>query len=324
MATRFGSPVHPSGGTRFGDPEFTALLPVFAAGPSVDWTLNTATGFTIAATANKDCTASLVVTDSAASQPSDATFDASTDTAAAVAATPFTIARTGESGARLRKAWLQLKDASGNRVTGSAVVLLPNTGYAMALLTSVNPDPALRLTAVADLEAGMFVQWKLLTGTGSVIVYDDASFAAQSTVETFGAMAGTLVDGWGGQGVQTVTPEGTVLGATESVQDNVTSAGALAQTHLLGASSSAEDNAASAGALVQTHLLGASGSMQDNVVPSAALSQTHQLGASSSAQDNAASSGPAVLPPAPPPTRHIGVRSPVRDTVRDIAYAGVV
>lgn len=67
--------------------------PSLTAGPSV---INiTSSGFDVQGTTDEDCTAYLVVTAAGASQPSDSTFDASTETATATNAVQFTINHTG-------------------------------------------------------------------------------------------------------------------------------------------------------------------------------------------------------------------------------------
>lgn len=94
-----------------------ATAPVFTAGPSA--TAITDTGATITGTSSEAGVASLLVTLQSASQPSDASFDVSTETTSITANTPFSIPHTGESPGAARKAWVQLKDATGNRTTAS-------------------------------------------------------------------------------------------------------------------------------------------------------------------------------------------------------------
>lgn len=184
----------------------------FTDGPAVSGV--TAAGFTAGATASANCTARLVVTDAGAAQPDDATFDASTETASATAAIPFTIPHTGETGNALRWAWVQLDDGV-DRVTDYAPALLPASGWEMVLLTSLNPDPDLRLTAVPDLAPGDYVQWGDIEGTGTVVVNADASFDYDETVTAFYAAGGDLIDGWGAVGKQTTAGEPSTLAFTQ-------------------------------------------------------------------------------------------------------------
>lgn len=70
-----------------------ALAPSLTSGPTISNA--NASGFDIGGTADENCTASLVFTVVGASQPDDATFDASTETAAVTAGTPFSIHHFG-------------------------------------------------------------------------------------------------------------------------------------------------------------------------------------------------------------------------------------
>jgi hypothetical protein len=67
--------------------------PSLSAGPTISNA--NASGFDIGGTADENCTASLVVTLVGADQPDDAAFDASTETAAVTAGTPFSIHHYG-------------------------------------------------------------------------------------------------------------------------------------------------------------------------------------------------------------------------------------
>jgi guanyl-specific ribonuclease Sa len=80
--------------------------PTFTAGPSVS-AVGTTTA-TIGFTSNESGTGAVIVTSTAASQPSDAAFDAVAS--AITAATPATSNQTGLTPGSLLKAWVQIKD----------------------------------------------------------------------------------------------------------------------------------------------------------------------------------------------------------------------
>lgn len=195
-----------------------ASVPEFTDGPTA--TDITASGFSVGATSSKAGVASLLVTEAGAEQPDDADFDAGDETAIISAGVPFSIAHTGETGGELREAWVQIKDAEGNRATDSVRVLLPTAGWQMVQLSSVNADADRRLESIPDLEAGDFVQWGDIQGTGTVAVNEDASFDASASVTAFSAAAGDLEDGWGAVALQTLHDTDTTPPSLDSAEIN--------------------------------------------------------------------------------------------------------
>lgn len=76
------------------DPDYSGdtTPPTFSAGPSYNTV--TATTYNVTGTSNESGTAKLIVTTPTASQPSNGTFDGSSETASITADTPFSIAHT--------------------------------------------------------------------------------------------------------------------------------------------------------------------------------------------------------------------------------------
>ncbi len=179
-------------------PDVTA--PTFSTGPT-----NTVTGSTTASvtyTSNESGTGATVVTSSIAAQPADATFDAAAT--AITSATLKTDNLTGLATASLLKAWVQIKDAAGNRTTSNVMVLTSHSGYSRVIIGTPNPTVENRLTSSPDITSGDIIDYGDIEGTGTVVVNDDATFDYDSDVTGFNYYVGNLTDGWGTSEVQTL------------------------------------------------------------------------------------------------------------------------
>jgi len=174
--------------------------PVFSTGPT-----NAVTGSTTASvtyTSNESGTGATVVTASGASQPDDATFDSAAT--AITAATLKTDNLTGLTTASLLKAWVQIKDAAGNRTTSSVMLLTSHSGYSRVTIGTPNTTANNRITSTPDIESGDIIDYGDVVGTGTVVVNNDGTFDADEGVTSFTAYVGNLIDGWGSAGVQSI------------------------------------------------------------------------------------------------------------------------
>ena len=91
--------------------------PVFSTPPA--GSNETSVGFRVSATLNENGTAQALVTAQGSGQPSDGSFDASTDTATATAATNFDIDIVGQSASTTYTVWVRGLDNSANAVYAS-------------------------------------------------------------------------------------------------------------------------------------------------------------------------------------------------------------
>lgn len=161
----------------------------------------TSSGFSLFAETVQRVTASMVVTSAAASEPSDAAFDAS------LFRQHFThtvdMEYAGDSGGVLKKVWLQLKKGD-TRLTVSQLVLLPHEGYNMVAIQNLD-DPKRLWASPDDIEVGDLVSWGDIEGTGTVNINEDATFDVDVAVKSFKAYVGNTTTGWRAMETQTIT-----------------------------------------------------------------------------------------------------------------------
>lgn len=193
--------------------------PSFTDGPQTDTA--TTSGFNVDGQADEDCTASILITTTGASQPSDAAFDASSEGGAVTAGVAFSFATTATYNGEARRVWVQLVDAAGNRTTTSYTLLLPQTGHQMRVVGTPHSNPTERIDTDPDAVAGDFVQWGDVIGAGSVVVNADLTIVVTGDVTGFYASHGDpadLASGWSVPKLQSVPLGSTdIAAATTSI-----------------------------------------------------------------------------------------------------------
>jgi hypothetical protein len=143
-----------------------SVAPTFSAGPSSSNIANTT--FTISATPSKVSILALVVTSSGASQPADATFDASSFRKGYTASgTSGSINYTGATAGATYKAWIQLKDSDGNRTTSSVTLTTSAVAPNITGVSSNNPTfgTSLTITGLGFASSGNVVTLDGITQT---------------------------------------------------------------------------------------------------------------------------------------------------------------
>jgi hypothetical protein len=144
-----------------------SAVPAFSSGPTVSDLSNTT--FTVKAALNKVAYLSVVLTNQAASQPSDSTFDSSSFKSGFLpSGTLGGIYYSGATSGTAYKVWVQAIDSDGNRTTSSVNITTVSTTPTITGISNSNPELGSSLT---------------ITGT---------SFAASGNIVTLDGIAQTV------------------------------------------------------------------------------------------------------------------------------------
>ena len=127
------------------DEVFDGTDPVFSSAPA--GSNQTSAGFRISATLNEAGTAQALVTAQGSGQPSDGSFDASTDTASVTEAVSFNIDITGQTSSTTYTVWVRGLDNAANAVYASVDV---TTTIAAPVISAVSSTIADNATLTID------------------------------------------------------------------------------------------------------------------------------------------------------------------------------